>query len=185
MLLVALERLILQNRGAVYEADVFSVLLRCPWVIRSFEFALADGAIDCRENSADDYLATGFADESPFQSYARRFFDCDSHFGGGEEECRLVLFDVKSTTARSAGSQRFFSTVGQSESVSFYVCVCATDASFVEVIPNTDQWSGGVIGVHCTSFLRPSSYGVDPAHAPYQMPLSCLLEAFRRIRLVA
>ena len=43
----AIGRMILRNRGTLYESDIFSILKHSPFVVRSFEFGLADGALDC------------------------------------------------------------------------------------------------------------------------------------------
>jgi len=40
----------IRNSGARLEGDVFSILKQSPFVVRSFEFALADGAIDCTQS---------------------------------------------------------------------------------------------------------------------------------------
>jgi hypothetical protein len=42
--------LITMNRGARFEADIFNHLLDHPHVLRSFEFAPADGATYCSTN---------------------------------------------------------------------------------------------------------------------------------------
>jgi hypothetical protein len=38
---------LLNNRSALYKGDVFSILYKSPFIIQLFEFAIADGAIDC------------------------------------------------------------------------------------------------------------------------------------------
>lgn len=58
---------LIKFRGALFEGDVFSVLWHLPFVIRSFEFALADGALDC--NSSGEDISP---DDSP-SSWADRF----------------------------------------------------------------------------------------------------------------
>ena len=41
--------ILLKNRGARYEGDVFSVLRNESFVLRAYEFAVADGALDCTQ----------------------------------------------------------------------------------------------------------------------------------------
>ena len=76
---------LLNTRGALYEGDIFSVLWRLPFVIRSFEFALADGALDCGNECAPD------------TSYADRIWTGEQRRMGALR--RLLLFDVKSKAA--------------------------------------------------------------------------------------
>lgn len=45
--LEALNKLILTNRGALYEGDIFSVLKYSLYVVRLFKFTLADRALNC------------------------------------------------------------------------------------------------------------------------------------------
>jgi len=125
-LLQALDRLIINNRGAVYEADVFSVLFHNPYVVRSFEFAMVDGTLDC---------TMGYGD----MSYAERFFKVEDRAMRDSTQCELLHFDVKSTVSPQAGSQSFIHAANQSRYAAFFIGVCATDSSFVELTPILDS----------------------------------------------
>jgi len=180
----ALDRLVLSNRGALYEGDIFSILKRSLFVIRSFEFALADGAIDCSGGC------------SPDTSFADRFWDVDQELLLNPTSKKLVLFDVKSKVSQSAGDQIYSTTVGQRHHVAFYIGICAADLSFVELFPNYHQKHSAAVtadaldtdsrhvGVNSSrvSKLPPSTYILDPCNAPYRMPIRYLVEAIERVR---
>ena len=68
---------LLNSRSTLYEGDIFSVLWQSPFVVRSFEFALADGALDC----ANEF--------SPGTTYADRFWEMGRKCMGRT----LLLFD--------------------------------------------------------------------------------------------
>jgi hypothetical protein len=123
----ALDKLIFNNRGALYEGDIFSILKRSASVVRSFEFARADGAIDC---SAEFPPETNFAD---------RFWAMDQRLRVDPTSTKLLLFDVKSKVSQYAGDQIYSTTVGQRRHVAFYIGICAADPSFIELFPNYHQ----------------------------------------------
>ena len=118
--------------GAVYKADVFSILRRCLYAVRSFEFALANSALDYTTEYPDDI------------SYSDRFYDVVEHIrlglelrGDLESELRnLALFDVKSSVANAAGTQQYIISIRQRRRVAFIISVITTDPTFVDLIPN-------------------------------------------------
>lgn len=175
----SLEAPILNNRGARYEGDIFSVLWQSPYILRSWEFALADGAIDCNQHFE---LGTSFVD---------RLWKTKSHFQSGAS--KLLLFDVKSKVSREAGDQIYNTSARQQNAVAFYIGICAADTSFVELIPNIYQNNGDgtegpsenrelAVNISRASRLHASAYRLDPCNSPYRMPLALLLEAIHRVR---
>ena len=196
----ALDRLVLNRRGALYEGDIFSILKHSPFVVRSFEFARADGMIHCS------------SEFSPDTSFADRFWDVEQDFqlDPRSNSRKFVLFDVKSKVSRAAGDQIYSTTVGQRRHVAFYIGICAADPSFVDVIPNYHQGhtvtpsnirtttsltvaAGALnpdnrhvaVNNSRVSKLPPSTYTLDPCGAPYRMPIGYLTEAVARIRRCA
>ena len=176
---------LLSNRGALYEGDVFSVLYKSPFVVRSFEFAIADGAIDCTSSFP------------PGTSFADRFWDIDQRLRVEPTMTRskLLLFDVKSKISRYAGEQIYNSTTNQRHQVAFYIGICAADPSFIELIPNFYQnpfstsspQDDREVAVNASriSRLPPSTYKLDPCNAPYRMPLTLLPKAIEAVRRCA
>jgi hypothetical protein len=173
------------NHGARFEGDVFSVLRHSPYVTRAFEFALADGAVSC--NFAFDTTST----------YAARFWQVDQrqrYPDLSDKACELLLFDVKSTTSAIAGGQVYLTTFRQRREVAFFVCICANDPTFVELIPNyyqhvknLDRLDNEEVAVNNArhSKLPPSAYRLDPAGSPRRLPIALLPEAISRIRQCA
>lgn len=184
--LKTLERLVVREGGPLFEGDIFSVLRSSRTVIHSFEFALADGAVDCTcelDNSA---------------SYAARLWDVISR-GQGEQASSLGLFDVKSTVGGLPGSQRYCTTRLQQRRVAFYIGISASDPTFVEVIPNLFQDDQVLphtpdsahkdddmevrVNVSRCSRLPPSASGLlDQCGAPCRMPLAMLPQAMENMR---
>lgn len=173
---------LLNQWSAVLEGDVFEALRPCSCVIRSFEFAVADGAIDCAREF------------DPLESYAARFWQVYSRncleFG------EFALFDIKSTIGLAPGKQRFVSTVGQKRRVAFHIGIAFADARFVEVIPNMQQdghfleepisaSDRRLISSNTARVSRlPDSahHSLDQSGNPYRMHISLLPEAIRRVR---
>ena len=178
-------RRIFQSRGILYEGDIFSILLHSPFVIRAFEFALADFAIDC----------TRTYDKA--QSFAQRFWTVYQHGSPKPGSSDLLLAEVKCSVAGAAGSQAYITTRAQRRRVAFYIGINAADPSFVDVIPNYDQEKAALdedaseeerIQEHIVNSTRVSSLpssayaGLDPCSSPYRMPIFLLNEAIRRVR---
>ena len=46
-LLSTVDPLIICNRGAHFEGNVFNILFKCPYIICAFEFAAVNGILDC------------------------------------------------------------------------------------------------------------------------------------------
>ncbi|KAK3703977.1 hypothetical protein LTR37_014080 [Vermiconidia calcicola] len=177
---------ILQCRGASYEGDVFSALRRSRFVVRSFEFALADGAIDCTRTHTD-------------RSYAERFWTL--HDQRYLDPSQLLLFDVKSTIGDKAGDQVYVGNLVQRRHVAFHVGISAAEPTFVDLIPNYEQVEDALsemgtqytadaagqqevsINVTRVCALPPGAYGgIDQCSSPYRLPLTMLPEAIARIR---
>jgi hypothetical protein len=171
-----LDTLLLRNRSAVAEGDVFSILSRSPFVIRSFEFALVDGAVDCTNTHR---IGSSFADRLWATEQASLLPDVTSE---------LLLFDVKSSFNFG---HRYVSSVFQKRRVAFYICISSADPSFIELIPNYNQAEeaqdsetsesvtmGGEENRKITInngrrvLLPLRSYRLDPTNAPYAHPAS-------------
>ena len=193
VLLKALFKSIVHNRGAVFEGDVFSVLRRSPSIVRAFEFAPADGAIDC----------TREYDEG--SNFADRFWILNQNQRVETQPSVLVLFDVKSSITHDPRHQKYQTfTSDQYRDVAFWIGISAADPGLVEVIPNPDQGQqephttadqsapsvdpGSNRGVyHALSVnwihrLPPRAFGVNLCGSPYRMPLTLLPEAIARVR---
>ena len=170
---------ILNTRGAVFEGDIFAVLASLPYIVRSFEFAVADGALDCGHSFP------------PNATYADRFWAVE------QEQLptipkNLLLFDVKSSNTPLAGDQYYNTTIHQRRKVAFYIGICVADPSFVELIPNLYQGRSTArsqpdddevaVNTSRVSHLPPSAYMLDPCNAPYRMPLALLPTAIERVR---
>jgi hypothetical protein len=196
-LLAALEALIVRNRGARFEADIFSALFQDPKTIRSFEFGKVDGAIDCLDDIAPTTSQASEDDANHLQeqlpSFAKRFWDLDEQFKIHPRSRRLVPFDVKSTVYNVPHKQIYATTLAQSETTAFYICICAADPRYVELIPNVryiplqegEDPKRKRVQVNSTkkSTLDSSVFGfLNPCDAPYRMPVALLPEAIRRIR---
>ncbi|KAJ5062906.1 hypothetical protein J3E74DRAFT_266404, partial [Bipolaris maydis] len=127
--LEAINAFIKNRRGTFFEAELFAALFSCP-VIRSFEFALADGAL----------LATRGA--QPLRgSYTERFWRLNEEVraarGSQEHWARiLVLFDVKSSISGFAEDQIYITSTKQQARIGIYIATCAANPNFVEIIPN-------------------------------------------------
>ncbi|EMD95255.1 hypothetical protein COCHEDRAFT_1201645 [Bipolaris maydis C5] len=184
-LLADVDSCIKRNRGTHFEAEIFSHLSCCPFVLRSYEFAIADGALYATPNS-----------EPPTGSYTERFWQLDEQVRMFRNTSKhwsrvLVPFDIKSSVSNRPEDQRYITTVRQRARVGFYVAVCATNPEYVEIIPN--RFSGEIIAdtntrkvaVNLTrkSFLPPSAYGyLSPCNSPYRMPISLLPKAIESIK---
>jgi hypothetical protein len=179
--LKSLERFLAGSRAAVFEGDIFAILLACPYVVRSFEFAVADGALDCSKEYSTE---TGFAD---------RLWKVEQDLRSDSASHKLLLFDVKSSSARDAGEQVYITTIKQRRHVAFYLGVCASDPGFVELIPNLLQGFQGQdddtreVAVNSSRklSLHPTAYRLDPFNAPYRMPIPLLPRALESVRLCA
>jgi hypothetical protein len=167
--------------GNILEADLFESLRRCPEVVRAFEFALADGAIDCtRRHAMSD-------------SYAERFWDFHHRgtAGGGE----FALFDIKANIHLDTRDQQCYSTLGQQRRVAFFLCVHAANLGYVDLVPNFHQVPGALtspvadcereyvsITVRGRTRLFPGAHdSLDLTGTSYRLPLRLLPEAIRRV----
>ncbi|KAG9526325.1 hypothetical protein KCV07_g856, partial [Aureobasidium melanogenum] len=174
-------------RGSYYEGDIFAVLQKSPYVMRSFEFALADGAVDC----------THRFDQS--LSYAARHWQVKQRqqdLNPQQRPSDLLAFDVKSKISPVAGDQVYITTTQQRRCVAFYIGICAADPLFVELYPNYHQEQDAVtsmgdektevaVNTSRVSRFHPSAYRLDPCNSPYRMPLSLLEDAIESVRSCA
>jgi hypothetical protein len=184
--------LITLNRGARFEADIFDLLLDYAHVVRSFEFAPADGAVCCSIHS------------TLHGTYSDRFWQIDEMDNETYHDHRqtptsphhalcLSPFDVKSNTALKAEGQVYVTTIRQRKIVAFYIGICAADPSFVELIPNyytglpiqqgDDPSRYVAVNLSRKSLTGPGAYKfLSPCNAAYRMPTSLLHEAISRVR---
>ncbi|KAI4663936.1 uncharacterized protein J4E79_003436 [Alternaria viburni] len=189
-LLDRLHPLIVQNKGARHEAEIFDALIEHPRAVRSFEFAPVDGAIDCGTQN------------SPLGgTYSERFWELDQLYNelhneldtaSGDECMALTLFDAKGKESGSAQNQIYVTALKQRNLVQFYICMCAANPGFVELYPNYYAGSltagddpGRYVAVNLSrkSIVGPESYRfLSPCNAPYRMPIALLTEAISRIR---
>ncbi|GAB7349839.1 hypothetical protein MBLNU459_g0543t1 [Dothideomycetes sp. NU459] len=184
-----LDGIVFGGRSAVYEGDVFSILSHSPYIVRSSEFALADGVVDCTYSYGQ------------LSSYADRFWDLDQRQVVKEMASDLLLFDVKSTIADVAGVQSFLTNADQQQQIAFFISICAKDTSFVELVPNFAQDGSTVfqenafaaivrgparynrIQVTRLSRLPAQAYGaLDQCSSPYRLPIGMLVQAIDSIR---
>ncbi|KAF2444541.1 hypothetical protein P171DRAFT_334392, partial [Karstenula rhodostoma CBS 690.94] len=164
--------------GAVCEGDVFSILFSLEYVLRSFEFARVDGA-----------LCLDPPNHAPGATYADRFLSLWDHLSLFPRSQRLVRFDVKSTTGLEAGSQNCKTRLGQHQNTAFYLVSCASDPSFVSLIPNTSTARSRVdeqeFAISSSKHLAVPgvAYGfLDPEDAGHRMPIGLLPAAVARVR---
>ncbi|KAJ5028130.1 hypothetical protein PSV08DRAFT_190909 [Bipolaris maydis] len=170
-----------------YHVRAYICSTTCP-VIRSFEFALADGAL----------LATRGA--QPLRgSYTERFWRLNEEVraarGSQEHWARiLVLFDVKSSISGFAEDQIYITSTKQQARIGIYIATCAANPNFVEIIPNrfsnsslaTQPNRKVAVNASRKSILPPSAYGfLSPCNSCYRMPLSCLPQALENIQRCA
>lgn len=107
--------------------------------------------------------------------------------------CALVPFDVKSSALHKPQYQIYHTTVEQRRNAAFYICFCAADTDFVEVIPNRlagePLVTGGeyaAVNRSCETLLTPSAcHFLSPCNALYRMPLRLLPAALDNIRACA
>jgi hypothetical protein len=188
-----LEAMLLRDLGQTLEGDIFQALKSSSrYILRAWEFALSDGAIDCSRTWPLD------------MSYADKLRHLFSH---GPESTRsdIALFDIKSSSAvDDHGHRRYWSTIAQRLRVAFYIGVSAADPKWIDLIPNyhqdpnalqhdaEDDWEeeskGNVeqINVCRDSRLHDAAHGsLDVCATPYRMPISMLDEAISRVRSCA
>lgn len=179
-----LQALLFGCQGYLLEGNLFAVLLSSTFIVRSFEFALADGAVDC----------TNEFDSS--RSYAHRLWTLISQ--DPSVASQLLLFDMKSSCDDGEGAQRFKTSVGQQNRVAFFLCICAADPRFVDLMPNMSQNAealkpGSELPVNeqdqvTIDMFRPSrlfamAHGsLHQGGTPFRMPISMLPEAIHRVR---
>ncbi|KAH3968351.1 hypothetical protein HBH98_172240 [Parastagonospora nodorum] len=186
--LESLDSFVTRRRGTFFEAEIFHALRDCAFVLRSFEFALVDGAL---------FATVG--DSPPPGNYTERFWALNEQVrmtrGSHEHWARiLVLLDLKSSTSRQAEEQVYITTLRQQEKTGIYIAVCAADLGYVEVIPNRFSDSSLSTSVNRKvavnesrkSMLPPSAYGfLSPCNSPYRMPLSLLSRALESVQQCA
>lgn len=174
---------IFNNRGAQYEKIIFESLRNRDFVARSFEFSPVDGALACDQTfRASD-------------SYADRLHILNTSAERPGYTERLVLFDVKGKRAGEAKSKATHNTsTFQHRQVAFYLCICAQNLDFVELVPNYHQDTSqpalpqsqeekeSCLYSSRASRLPFSTHGLDPTVAQHRMPIVFLPEALQRVR---
>lgn len=170
------------DQGALLEGDAFSILSGSPHILRSPEFALADGAIDCSRTY------------EPEMTYTQRYWEMQSF--EPSEAPELCLFDVKSSVGGHL-RQGYVSTPRQRQHVTFYLGLCAANPGYVELIPNYHQKQMdpdaevlqaedralSVVNKPRHQRLPPKAYGgLDPSGSPYRMPIALLTQAIASVR---
>ncbi|SMR65180.1 unnamed protein product [Zymoseptoria tritici ST99CH_3D1] len=104
---------------------------------------------------------------------------------------------MKSSTDGQAGLQAYTTTQEQRNRAAFFVGICASDPTFIELYPNYCQDSAvlqgdaastpdakikTVVNTTRTCRLPPSTYGwLDPCASPYRMPIYMLPRAVEAI----
>jgi hypothetical protein len=180
--LAHLHPLIVNNRGSQFEAIVFAALYSYPYALRSFEFAPADGAIDCTVENV-----------RPGRTFSERFLETRESIQLNPRSRVLLPFDVKSKISYKAENQIYLTSLAQRQNVAFYVGICAANPDFIEIIPNyyadvpipakAKPSDKRAVNVSRMSLLAPNTYEyLSPCNSPYRMPLVFLPEAFRRLR---
>lgn len=183
-----IDNFIKSRRGTFFEAEIFDTLLHHAFVIRSPEFALADGALFATEGG-----------QPPLGNYTERFWRLneDIRITRGDEAHRariLVPFDVKSCVSGRAEDQTYITSTRQQSRMGFYIAICAADPGWVEVIPNrfsgsrstTDENRKVAVNESRKCMLPPSTYGfLSPCNSSYRMPLSVLPQALKALQLCA
>ncbi|CAO2652463.1 Nn.00g007460.m01.CDS01 [Neocucurbitaria sp. VM-36] len=183
--LADIDAFVTRRYGTHFEADIFAMLLSCPSIIRSFEFALADGALFATEGVAP-----------PPGNFTERFWQLNEQIrmkrNSKEHWSRvLVPFDIKSCVGNRAEDQIYITKVGQRARVGFYIAVCAADPNYVELIPNRFSGNSSVelskrkvaVNVSRKSLLPPSAYGsLSLCNSPYRMPISLLQQALNNMQ---
>lgn len=115
---------LISNRGALFEGNAFSILRHSPFVVRSFEHSLADGAIDCR----------GAYEKA--SSYADRFHELENRVTENEIPVELALIDIKGSMKLE---EQHVALLGQRRRVAAFICMGAGDPAWVDFIPNMFQ----------------------------------------------
>lgn len=184
-ILNALDSALFRDLGQTLEGDIFQALKKSPHVVRAWEFALADGAID----------VTWTRDVG--MTYAERLWHLFS-YGPESKQSELVLFDVKSSSVVEDSDRSFISTKAQRLRVAFYLCISATDPEWVDLIPNywqdaralqsdredrDDESCKERFNVLRASRLPDAAHrSLHPCNTPYRMPMRVLPQAMSRVR---
>lgn len=172
-----------RDMGAQLEAHIFAFLSTRADVYRSFEFGCVDGALALADS------------EVPNKNYADKFWELEQRLSHEPGSQILIPFDVKSRVSSKAEEQMYVTTIRQRQCAAFYICVCAANPRFVEVIPN--QHGGKpiphedvenpsrhvVVNYSRKSLVQPSAYhSLSPCNSLYRMPLPFLHQAIENIR---
>jgi len=183
--LAEIDAFVSKRYGTYFEAEIFASISNCLFVVRAFEFALADGAL----------LATAGL-SPPSNRFSERFWQLNedvrvTRYTAAQQDRILIPFDIKSSVGSRAEDQVYITTTRQRSKVGFYISVCATHPDYVEIHPN--QRSSGsldarkiAVNFSRKSHLRSSAYGsLSPCNSPYRMPLGLLPLALESLRSCA
>lgn len=189
----SLNALILRNRHARYEDDIFSMIKHCLFVLRTFEFVEIDNAIDVIKNFREHYAN---------DSFANRFWHINYKVDRLNEKSKseMILFDAKSVIDRYAKNHEYLIFERQRRKVAFYFCICAMNSFFVELISNFFQKfffasryesndfekkksnDDKVVNNSRKSRLHFNAYKLSSCNSSYRMSLAMLFEALNRVR---
>jgi hypothetical protein len=151
--------------GARFEAELFAAILDCPFVIRSFEFAPADGALFATINV-----------DPPTRTCSERFWELNKEGRRTRYTDRKLDAGVKSTASFRVEDQIYITPIRQQERVAFYVGVCASQPACVDLILNNRTAQASTVSndaryvavnVSRKSFLPPPAYCfLSPCNSP-------------------
>ncbi|KAL1599743.1 hypothetical protein SLS60_007547 [Paraconiothyrium brasiliense] len=192
----------ISNGGPRFEARAFAAMYHLPYVTRSAEFANVDGVLDCKTAAEENdhawaslTLAPGAIEPaSAVVSFADRFYALIRFAGAHHADPILVPFDVKSSSSHRPRDQQYHTSVDQRRCAAFYICFCAADPAFVEVIPNGlageqlggTSARGAAVNRSCEALVEPRAHHfLSPCNALYRMPVALLPVALDNIRACA
>ncbi|KAL1612568.1 hypothetical protein SLS60_000796 [Paraconiothyrium brasiliense] len=132
---------------------------------------------------------------APITSFADRHYALAQRVAANPSgtSCTLIPFDVKSSTSHKPQKQKYRTTLEQRRLTAFFICLCAADPGFVEVIPNAlarkQLVSGGrwvAVSRSCEALLDPQAcHFLSACNSLYHMPLDLLPAALANIRAYA
>jgi hypothetical protein len=114
--LAEIDAFVSKRYGTYFEAEIFASLSNYLFVIRAFEFALADGAL----------LATGGL-SPPSTRFSERFWQLNedvrvTRYTAAQQDRILIPFDIKSSVGSRAEDQVYITTAIESRVL--HQCMC-------------------------------------------------------------
>jgi hypothetical protein len=161
-----IEKVSLRNSGAVHEGDVFSILTKSPFAVRSGEFALVDGALDCTRT------------HDPASSWATRYWEVDDWAANPSVASDLAAFEVKSCAVGVAGGQSYITTIAQRRRAAFYITRLTTGHS----IQKLQSLRLTLMSTYSISAGR-ASYRREPTEVSIRraLPTACRCSRYKRL----